>query len=143
MANIEEHIRRAMEEGKFDDLPGRGKPLNLEDVTHVDPEWRTAYHMLRSAGYSLPWMETRQEIEREIESARADLRRAWQRWAEASRGRAPASAEAEWRRAAQMFTERVQAINRRILACNLEVPSGQFHRHSLKLEAEFDAIQNP
>jgi hypothetical protein len=143
MANIEEHIRRAMEEGKFNDLPGHGKPLNLEDLTHVDPEWRSAYHMLRSAGYSLPWMETRQEIEREIESARADLRRAWLRWAEASRGRAPASAEAEWRRAAQNFTGRVQAINRRILAYNLEVPSAQFQRLPLKLEAEMEALQKP
>ena len=26
MSNIEEHIRQAMEEGQFDDLPGKGKP---------------------------------------------------------------------------------------------------------------------
>ncbi len=61
MSNIEDHIRRAIEEGKFDDLPGKGKPLKLEDDPFVDPEWRLAHHMLRCSGFSLPWIERRQE----------------------------------------------------------------------------------
>lgn len=36
MPNIEELIQKAIAEGKFDDLPGQGKPLNLEDDALVD-----------------------------------------------------------------------------------------------------------
>ncbi|MEA3440806.1 MAG: DUF1992 domain-containing protein [Chloroflexota bacterium] len=57
MTGIEEHIRRAMEEGKFDDLPGKGKPLRLDHNPHEDPQWRTAYRMLRNSGFTLPWIE--------------------------------------------------------------------------------------
>ena len=55
--SIEEIIRQAMQEGKFDDLPGKGKPLNLDQNPHQDPDWRVAHHLLKSAGFSLPWIE--------------------------------------------------------------------------------------
>ena len=77
MSNVEEHIRRAMQEGKFDDLPGKGKPLHWEENPNQDPEMRLAYHLLRSSGYTLPWIETLREIDRDIEAARGDLRRGW------------------------------------------------------------------
>ena len=57
MPNIDEHIRKAQQEGKFDDLPGKGKPLKLEDDPHADPAWQLAFRMLKEAGYSLPWIE--------------------------------------------------------------------------------------
>ena len=43
--SIEEIIRRAIQEGKFDDLPGKGEPLQLDDNPHEDPEWRAAHHI--------------------------------------------------------------------------------------------------
>jgi len=57
--NAEEQIRRAIEEGKFDNLPGKGKPLNLEQNPFEDPEWRLANHVLITSGFSLPWIEKR------------------------------------------------------------------------------------
>lgn len=77
MPNIEEHIRQAMQAGKFDDLPGKGKPLRMEENPHEDEAWRLAYHLLREGGFSLPWIETIKEIETDIEKARTALRRAW------------------------------------------------------------------
>ena len=64
MPNIEEHIRQAMQAGKFDDLPGKGKPLSLDENPLADPEWQLAFHMLKDAGFSLPWIESLKEIER-------------------------------------------------------------------------------
>jgi hypothetical protein len=83
VSDIEEHIRRAIESGKFDDLPGKGKPLNLDDDQWVDSDWRLAHHTLKSAGYTLPWIEMLKEIDLEIEAARLALRRAWE-WRSAS-----------------------------------------------------------
>ena len=67
-----------MADGKFDNLPGKGKPLHLDETNpHADPEWELAYRMLKESGYSLPWIETIREIEKDIEAARRDLQRAW------------------------------------------------------------------
>ena len=84
MPNIEEHLRKAMAEGKFDDLPGKGKPIHLDETNpHADPEWELAYRMLKEGGFSLPWIETIREIETDIETARQEFQRAWE-WRQAS-----------------------------------------------------------
>ena len=39
-----------MEAGEFNNLPGAGKPLELEDESHVPLELRLTYRMLKRAG---------------------------------------------------------------------------------------------
>ncbi|HKJ87947.1 MAG TPA: DnaJ family domain-containing protein [Gammaproteobacteria bacterium] len=79
----EERIQEAMEEGVFDDLPGEGEPLELEDDSMVPEELRTAYRMLKNSGYLPPELGANQEI-RQLE----DLLEAVTDPAEASRARA-------------------------------------------------------
>jgi hypothetical protein len=54
MANIERGIesiiRRAIEEGVFDNLRGKGKPHNLNENPLVEPEWCLAFSMLQNEG---------------------------------------------------------------------------------------------
>jgi DnaJ family protein C protein 28 len=141
MPNIEEHIRRAMEEGKFDDLPGKGKPLHLDENPHEDPEWRLAYRMLRESGFSLPWIETIREIEVEIEEARTGLGNAWAWRRTALAESQPYDfVQGEWERALKVFRERVVALNRRIRDYNLEVPVERFQRPLLRFEREVAAV---
>ncbi len=45
----EERIREAQENGTFDNLPGKGKPLQLEDQSMVPEDLRISYHILRNA----------------------------------------------------------------------------------------------
>jgi DnaJ family protein C protein 28 len=118
-----------MEEGQFDDLPGKGKPLRLDEDPNADPAWRAAHHVLKSSGYSLPWIETRREVEADLEAARASLRRArlW-RVKELDRAGDPGRVEAEWERAQADFRERAAALNKRIHSYNLEAPSASFQR---------------
>jgi hypothetical protein len=67
---ITERTRDAIEEaaaaGFFDNIPGSGQPLDFsfEDNPHIPEGMRTAYRMLRNAGYALPWMEDRKDIEK-------------------------------------------------------------------------------
>ena len=75
--SIDEQIRKAIADGEFDNLPGKGKPLDLQENPYEDPAWRMAFRMLRSSGYSLPWIETRQAIERDFENACEALARTW------------------------------------------------------------------
>lgn len=45
----EEKIKDAMDAGEFNNLPGRGKPLDLEEDAHVPFELRMMYRMLKRA----------------------------------------------------------------------------------------------
>ena len=58
----EERIRRAQEEGVFDNLPGKGKPLQLEDDSRIPEDLRLAYKILKNANCLPPEMELRKEI---------------------------------------------------------------------------------
>lgn len=141
--SLDEQIRRAIEEGKFDNLPGKGKPLDLNQNPHEDPAWRMAFNMLRSSGYTLPWIETRQEIETEFETAQQNLARSWD-WRKSSleKNLPYALVEDEWQRALKAFKEIIANLNKKIFNYNLEVPSDQFKHRVINPEREIDKITN-
>lgn len=58
----EQRIREAQERGEFSNLPGEGKPLPEEDISHVPPELRMAYRVLKNANCLPPELEQRKEI---------------------------------------------------------------------------------
>ena len=47
---VEARIREARANGAFDDLPGAGRPLELDDMRNLTPEQRLEALVLRSAG---------------------------------------------------------------------------------------------
>jgi len=59
----ERKIALAFERGEFNDLPGRGEPLDLEDDRHIPKELRVSYRILKNAGYIPAEIQLRQEIE--------------------------------------------------------------------------------
>lgn len=59
---VEERIREAQREGAFDNLPGRGKPLQLEDQSLIPEDLRMSYHILKNAHVLPPGAELRKEI---------------------------------------------------------------------------------
>ncbi|MGG7621853.1 DUF1992 domain-containing protein [Bacillus coreaensis] len=58
----EERIRKAIENGDFDHLPGYGKPLKLDDLSAIPEELRMAYTVLKNAGYSPEEYALKQEM---------------------------------------------------------------------------------
>jgi hypothetical protein len=60
----ENRILEALEAGEFDNLEGRGKPLQFEDESHIPPELRMAYKILKNADCLPPELNLRQEIVR-------------------------------------------------------------------------------
>lgn len=55
-------IAEAMARGGFDDLPGRGRPLSLDDDRDVPEDLRAGYRLLKNAGFIPPELEWRREI---------------------------------------------------------------------------------
>lgn len=69
----EGRIQEAIERGEFDDLPGSGRPLALDDDSGVPEELRLAYRILKNAGFVPPEIALRREIATAEELLRAAM----------------------------------------------------------------------
>jgi hypothetical protein len=58
----ERRILEAMENGEFDNLEGKGKPLKFENETFIPEDLRIVYKILKNAGCIPPELEVRNEI---------------------------------------------------------------------------------
>ena len=59
---IESRIKKAQVEGAFEDLPGSGQPLHLEDDRHIPEDLRMAHKVLKNADCLPPEVQLRKEI---------------------------------------------------------------------------------
>jgi hypothetical protein len=59
---IEERILQAQRRGEFENLPGSGRPLEIEDDRHIPEDLRLAYKILKNAGCIPPEIELKKEI---------------------------------------------------------------------------------
>jgi hypothetical protein len=58
----ERRIIEAMENGEFDNLEGKGKPIFFEDETWIPEDLRMVYRILKNAGCIPPELELRKEV---------------------------------------------------------------------------------
>ena len=59
---IEERIKKAQVDGAFENLPGSGQPLHLEDDRHIPEDLRMAHKVLKNADCLPPEVQLRKEI---------------------------------------------------------------------------------
>ena len=57
----ERHILDAQRNGEFDSLPGSGKPLELDDDSHIPLELRAAWRLLINSGCLPPELQHRKD----------------------------------------------------------------------------------
>ncbi|AIR59718.1 hypothetical protein LH23_03350 [Cedecea neteri] len=57
----ERHILDAQRNGEFEGLVGSGEPILLDDDSHVPPELRAGYRLLKNAGYLPAEMQQRKD----------------------------------------------------------------------------------
>ena len=58
----EQRILEAQRAGAFDNLPGKGKPLKLEDMSWVPEDLRLGYHVLKNAHVLPPEVELLKDV---------------------------------------------------------------------------------
>ncbi len=58
----ERRIIEAIANGEFDNLEGKGKPIDFEDETWIPEDLRMAYRILKNAGCIPPELEFRNEV---------------------------------------------------------------------------------
>ena len=60
---VEEQVRKAIEAGEFDNLPGKGKPIDLKAYFETPEDLRTAYSILKSNNFAPEEVELFKEIQ--------------------------------------------------------------------------------
>lgn len=132
----EKKLREAIENGEFDDLPGKGEPIDLKENPFEDPDLRVVHRLLRDAGFAPAWIEERKDIDAEFEAARTKLSRAWALFGEG--GKAPS--DAEWERILGEVREKAAELNKRISIYNLKAPAAAFHRKRIDVAKLIEAV---
>jgi len=61
---VEERIKDAQKKGDFENLPGSGKPLDLDEGSCVAEDLRLAYKILKNADFAPPEIEIKNEIKK-------------------------------------------------------------------------------
>ena len=140
---IDQKIREAMEQGEFDDLPGKGNPVDTSENPFEDPELRLAHRMLRNAGFAPSWIEERKDIDAAFENARNQLSRVWTVLQNALGTDNERRARARWEKALTSFRQQAGELNRRIKAWNLKVPAAGFQRRLIDIEREVSRVEHP
>ncbi|MCA0173588.1 DnaJ family domain-containing protein [Bacillus sp. RAR_GA_16] len=59
----EDKIKTALKNGDFDNLPGKGKPQKLEDLSMIPEDLRIAYKVMKNSGYLPEETELKSEIQ--------------------------------------------------------------------------------
>ena len=59
---VEALIKEAQERGEFDNLPGKGKPIDLTEYFEAPEEIRVAQSVLKNAGMTSPEVQLLKEI---------------------------------------------------------------------------------
>ena len=138
---VERKIREAQAEGLFDDLPGKGEPLDLAQNPFVRSGCEQAHRLLQAAGFTLEWIEMDKEIRTEIDACHRFLedQLLWvERTMDSPQGSLIADRELEeaYHWSASRYRERAGRLNERIGLLNLMVPLIILQRQKIMITEE-------
>ena len=147
---IDQQIREAQERGAFDNLPGKGKRLDLTPNAYA-PDQELAFKILKDAGFAPEWIELDKAIRAKVVRARQVLARQWgwyqgrlqelagrtDSWSEAEQRQAHAG----WQQATVAFEQEIAGINAEITSLNLKVPAPRFQRVKIDPLEELRCLQ--
>jgi|GEM_PF-604192 DnaJ family protein C protein 28 len=143
-ALVDEQIAEAFRRGLFDNLPGAGKPLVIDDNPFAGDK-RLAYHLLKTHNFAPPEIELDKEIRAELEEAEALAAQVRQRVDRAiARSAQLSSGE---KRALKNWVERMVSeyralltgVNSKILTLNITAPS-LMHRKTVQVERRVEEL---
>ncbi|NXF13670.1 DJC28 protein, partial [Smithornis capensis] len=130
---VEDLIQESMAKGDFDNLRGKGKPLQkFSNCPHIDPMTHNLNRILIDNGYQPEWILLQKEIRETIEQLRKSVVASRRKLGEPL----TPSGQKEWDRICEQFMEDIRKLNKRVDNFNLVVPilSGQMVHFSPEKE---------
>ncbi|XP_051113988.1 uncharacterized protein LOC127239742 [Andrographis paniculata] len=131
---VEQRVWHAMEEGQFENLPGKGKPLDLNSNPHADPAEDTLYRILNKNGCAPEWVELNKEIRNNISTWRSNLTKAWMDC------KSMCEDDPKWLKLSDALKLQLRDLNNKVFRYNLIVPSGR-QMFGFKWEKEIDRLK--
>lgn len=130
---IESRIQNAMNEGEFDNLPGKGKPLKevneCRSSAHTDRSLDLVMRIMKQNNIKPPWIELMNDIDREKRLIRRDLKRAWKRFMACASDQRPDL----WEFSLRLTEQRMKNVNRGVDHFNLTKPQSLLHLFRLRM----------
>ncbi|NWU93348.1 DJC28 protein, partial [Upupa epops] len=116
---VEDLIQESMAKGDFDNLSGKGKPLQkFSDCPHVDPMTHNLNRILIDNGYQPEWILMQKEIRETIENLRKNIVASRNKLGEPM----TPYRQKQWKSICEEFVENIRKLNKRIDSFNLVVP---------------------
>jgi hypothetical protein len=133
---VEQQIDEAIQRGDFDNLRGKGKPLNLSGDLSDKKAMRAKIR--GDAGFSAPWEDVAREIEVATRNAESAARRAHEFYLAGLKSKKadPAKIEADFALAKRGVDELIAQVNSLILKYNLLIPPLLPHLHRVRLKSD-------
>lgn len=123
---VEDAILKAIEEGKFDNLEGVGKPIIWKDNPYSSSEMRLVDDLLKKNDLSYPWIEKRKEIEKQIIELKEQLK----------------DKKRLSKQDVKSISEQIATINKKIFDYNLSVPVDRLQRRLLTVAELLTEVEN-
>jgi hypothetical protein len=139
---VNQEMDKAIREGQFDNLPGKGEPINWGewDNPFIAPEDQMRNLILKNAGFAPGWVQERRDILTEREGARASLNRSWE-WVLRHGGLSQPLTRQQWEKATKVFQNAMADLNTRIRSHNLSLPSSNIALPLIDIEREIFAVR--
>ncbi len=140
---VEEQIQEAIERGDFDNLPGKGKPLDIEDNPFAR-DMQMAYKLLKDNNFTLPWIEDRNRILKEIDKLRERNAHQFRLFAPQikamARGGQTEIAKRRWTALLTQWQTAIEDLNKRITDVNRMLPTMDLEIYKLDLDVELTRL---
>lgn len=138
---IEDLIAEGREKGAFDNLKGKGKPLNLKQNPYA-PELDLAHTLLKDNELVPAWIGDRNGLLQQIQDLRDEIRRLWLQH-KREFDLIPARRDAvaiRWYDACQAWDKVIADLNKHVLTYNLKRPADNLEIYQLELDRELKRL---
>ena len=116
-SHVDQMIREAQRRGDFDNLPGAGKPLKLDDDVFAG-DMASAYRIAKNANAAPLWVQLDKEIGQDTEALEAMLERSARYLADVAAAKRP-TARAQARK---VYLDKAAELNKKIQEYNMIRP---------------------
>lgn len=137
---VGQRIEEATRNGAFDNLRGKGKPLNLQRNPHVPEGMEMAYSIMQNNNIAPEWIGDRAAVLRRIADFRLRLETAVHDYQERLHNARDivqrVAANQSWQQQLPQVEAQLQEINRQIRTVNLKQPMIHLEIFLLRLDEE-------
>jgi DnaJ homolog subfamily C member 28 len=140
---IDDLIEEGRQKGIFDNLPGQGKPLDLDQNSYAAGQ-ALANKLLQDNDLKPAWLMQRDDIQEQMATLRQEIWLSWQRHERAYRlAGSVVQIDAlviSWDDACLAWEARIAAINRQVDTFNLKRPVERMEMFKLQLAEELAKV---